>query len=144
MFKFSTILADHVMITDADRATTFSGKYNAPLFRTKTAKNEGPPEGFNLRNVLDLNSFCFLVLLSVILAVYKGHLQSWYLTAVCFLFVHWSTLEVYFFNLQPSNLFPSKHKFFGGLSFFVRFVCNHWALKLRLHMVRLSASAAMS
>ena len=48
MFKFSTILADHVMIIDADRATTFSGKYNAPLFRTKTAKNEGPPENMDL------------------------------------------------------------------------------------------------
>ena len=48
MFNFSAIFADHDIITDADRVTTFRRKYKAPLFRAKSSKNEGPSENMDL------------------------------------------------------------------------------------------------
>ena len=50
----------------------------------------------------------------------------------------------FFFSLKISNCSPLKPIFSEGPSFFVRSVCNHGALKLRLHVVALPASLATS
>ena len=49
-----------------------------------------------------------------------------------------------FFGLIISKCSPLKLVFSGGPSFFVRSLCNHGALKLRLHVVALSSSLAMA
>ena len=49
-----------------------------------------------------------------------------------------------FFGLNFSNCSPLKLIFSEGPSFFVRSVCNQGALKLRLHVIALPASLAMS
>ena len=51
-------------------------------------------------------------------------------------------LNSFVWNLQPVS--PLKLIFSEGSSFFVRSVCNRVALKLRLHVVALPASLAMS
>ena len=50
----------------------------------------------------------------------------------------------WFFALKLSNCSPLKLVFSEGPSFFLRSVCNHGALKLRLHVVALSSSLAMA
>ena len=49
----------------------------------------------------------------------------------------------WFFGLKNSDCSPLKLNFSEGPSWFVRSVCNHDALKLRLHVVALSSSLAM-
>ena len=49
----------------------------------------------------------------------------------------------WFFGLKLSNCSPLELVFSEGPSFIVRSVCNHGALKLRLHVVALSSSLAM-
>ena len=59
----------------------------------------------------------------------------------CFPYDDWSC---WLFALKISNCSPLKLIFSEGPSFFVRSVCNQVALKLRLHVVALPASLAMS
>ena len=49
-----------------------------------------------------------------------------------------------FFDLKFSNCYPLKLIFSEGPSFFVRSVCYHGALELRLHVIALPASLDMS
>ena len=59
----------------------------------------------------------------------------------CFPYDDWSC---WLFALKISNCSPLKLIFSEGPSFFVRSVCNDGALKLRLHVIALPASLAMS
>ena len=95
-------------------------------------------------NSFDLKAF-FQVLFSLILTVYKGHIQLVFSGAVCSTGLFGQAKIFFFFfvwNLQ--TVFTLKAIFSEGLSFFVIFVCNYDALTLRLHVVALLASVTMS
>ena len=49
MFNFYVVLTSHDTVTDAGRAPTFRGIFNAPSLQKRSTKNEGPFEnmGFN-------------------------------------------------------------------------------------------------
>ena len=49
MFNFDVILAGHDMVSDAGRATTCRRKFKAPSVRTKSTKNDGPPENMGFK-----------------------------------------------------------------------------------------------
>ena len=98
-------------------------------------------------NSFDLKAF-FQLLFSLILTVYKGHIQLLILGAVCSTGLFGQAKSLFFFvfffvcNLQ--TVFTLKPIFSEGPSFFVIFVCNYGALNLRLHVVALLASVTMS
>ena len=49
VFNFYVVLAGHDMVTDASRATTCRLKFDAPSLKTKSTKNEGPPENMGFK-----------------------------------------------------------------------------------------------
>ena len=96
---------------------------------------------FQISNSFDLKAF-FQVLFSLILTVYKGHIQLLFLGAVCSmgLFVQAKRLFYFFFRLKSSNGFHVETHFFGRSFIFCHFVCNYGALNLRLRGSHASVS----
>ena len=47
MFNFYVVLAGSDKVSDAGRATTCRCKFRAPSLKTKSTKNEGPPENMD-------------------------------------------------------------------------------------------------
>ena len=96
-------------------------------------------------NSFDLKAF-FQVLFSLILTVYKGHIQLLFLGAVCSTGLFGQAKSFFYFvfvwNLQ--TVFTLQAIFSEGPSFFVIFVCNYGALTSHLHVVVLLASVTMS
>ena len=96
-------------------------------------------------NSFDLKAF-FQVLFSLIVSVYKGHIQLLFLGALCSTGLFGLAKSLFYFvfvwNLQ--TVFTLKPIFSESHSFFVSFVCNYGALTLRLHLVALLASVTMS
>ena len=90
-------------------------------------------------NTFDLNAF-FQVLFTLVLTVYKGHIQLLFLGTVysAGLFDLGQKLLL-FFLLKSSNGFHVETHIFGRSFIFCTFVCNHVALKFRLHVAALAA-----
>ena len=86
----------------------------------------------------DLISF-FLVLISLFLTVYEGHVQLMLLRSLCasgFFRKVENNISVLFIVLNLQTVFPLKPMFSEGPSIFVLF-CNDGALSFRLHVVAL-------
>ena len=101
----------------------------------------------SLANFLQFYSECFFsILLQLISSCLHGSCSVFSFEVFRFFcFVLYEKSGIFeFFCLKSSVCSTVKTLFSQGPSFFVRSVCNHGALNLRLHVVALPASMAMS